>query len=167
VRLDEGRGCERFAAPKAGERKLELAMSEQDDPFTGTWRFNAKRSKLSTPLPQSWVQQIIVMRDEVWVRETIVRMDGSRTVVEVLARFDGNDYPVAGSPVADTIAYKRVSSNIISGIGKRNGDITPTETVTVTPQTRTLTLSYSIRSGTLEVANGIAVFERHIEEVRI
>ena len=70
------------------ERKLKLAVSEQGDPFTGTWRFNAQRSKLMTPI-------------------------------------------VTGSPVADTIAYEGVSSNIIFGTRKRNDDISLTETVIV------------------------------------
>jgi hypothetical protein len=94
------------------------------------------------------------------VHETIVRLDGSQTVVDVLARFDGRENEVAGSPAADTIAYKRVGSDSIAGTGKRNGAIALTETVTVTPEGRTLTLSYSIHSGALEVANGIAVFEK-------
>jgi hypothetical protein len=135
-------------------------MPEQDDPFTGTWRFSAERSTLSTPPPQSWVQQIIVTADEVHVHETIIRMDGSQTVVEVMASFDGSDYPVTGSPAADTIVYRRVSGNSISGTGKKNGAITLMETVTVAPESHTLTLSYSIHSEAHVVASGIAVFEK-------
>jgi len=90
-------------------------MFEQDDPFTGTWRFNPERSTLSTPPPQSWVQQIIATSDEVHVQETIAGLDGSQTLVEVMARFDGSDYPVTGSPAADTIAYRRVNSTRRSG----------------------------------------------------
>jgi hypothetical protein len=135
-------------------------MSEQDDPFTGTWRFNLERSTLSTPPPQSWVHQIIATSDEVHVQETIVRSDGSQTVVEVMARFDGSDYPVTGSPSADTLAYRRVSSNSISGTGKKNGDITLMEMAIVAPGNNTLTLSYSIHTGTHVVASGIAIFEK-------
>jgi hypothetical protein len=135
-------------------------MSEQDDPFTGTWKFNPERSTLSTPPPQSWVQQIIATSDEVHVQETKTRLDGSQTVVEVMARFDGSDYPVTGSPAADTIAYRRVGNNSISGTGKKDGVITLMETVTVTPERNTLTLSYSVHSEAHVVASGIAVFER-------
>jgi hypothetical protein len=141
-------------------------MYRQDDPFTGTWRFNAQLSRLSTPLPQSWVQQIIATRDEVRVQETIIRPDGSQTLVEVLARFDGKDYPVTGSPAADTIAYERASDNSISGTGKKNGVVSLTETVTVAPERHSLTLSYSIHNGGLEVARGIAVFEKDAERNR-
>jgi hypothetical protein len=134
-------------------------MSEQDDPFTGTWRFNPERSTLSTPSPQSWVQEIIATPDEVHVQETIVR-DGPQTVVEVMASFDAADYPVTGSPAADTIAYRRAGSHSISGTGKKDGVITLMETVTVSPERNTLTLSYSIHSGGHVAAHGIAVFEK-------
>jgi len=135
-------------------------MSEQDDPFTGTWRFNPERSTLSAPPPQSWVQQIIATSDEVHVQETIIRLDGSQTVVEAMARFDGGDYPVAGSPAADTIAYRRVNDNRISGTGKKDGVPTLMETVVVTPESHILTLSYSVHGEGHVVASGIAVFER-------
>ena len=146
----------------AAKCKLGIAMSEQDDPFTGTWRFNPERSTLSTPPPQSWVQQIIATSDEVHVQEIIVRSDASETVVEVMARFDGSDYPVTGSPAADTIAYRRADSNRISGTGKKNGDITLMETVTVTHESNTLNLSYSIHGDGHVVASGIAVFEKEV-----
>jgi hypothetical protein len=144
----------------ASKSKLEARMPEPDDPFTGTWRFNPERSTLSTPPPQSWVQQIIATSDEVHVHEIIIRPDGSQTIVEVMASFDGSAYPVTGSPAADSIVYRRVSSNSISGTGKKNGAVTLMETVTVTPESRTLTLSYSIHSGAHVVAHGIAVFEK-------
>jgi hypothetical protein len=135
-------------------------MPEQGDPFTGTWRFNAQLSKLSTPSPRSWVQEIIASPDEVEVHENIVRPDGSQTVVTVLARFDGREYPASGSHAADTIAYTRVDRNSILGTGRKNGVITLTETVTVSPASQNLTLRYSILGGAEEVANGVAVFEK-------
>jgi hypothetical protein len=136
-------------------------MSEQDDPFTGTWRFNPQRSTLSTTPPQSWVQEIIATPDEVHVLETIVRLDDPQTVEEVMARFDGADYPVTGSPAADTMAYRRTSSHSISGTGKKDGVITLMETVTVAPERNTLTLSYSVHSAGHVVSSGIAVFEKN------
>ena len=94
------------------------------------------------------------------MQETMVKSDDSQTVVEVMARFDGSDYPVTGSAAADTIAYRRVNTNNISGTGKKNGVITLMETVTVAPERNTLTLSYSVHSEAHVTASGIAVFER-------
>jgi hypothetical protein len=80
-----------------------------------------------------------------------------------MARFDASDYPVTGSPAADTIAYRRVSSHSISGTGKQNGAITVMKTVTVAPESHTLTVSYSIHGEGHVVASGIAVFEKDAE----
>jgi hypothetical protein len=135
-------------------------MPEQGELFTGAWRFNAKRSKLSTPTPQSWIQEIVVTRDEIVVHENIVRSNGEKSVVRVWARFDGSDYPVSGLPIADFIAYTRVDNYSISGTGKKNGVVTVNETITVAQDGGTLTLIYSVQTGASPVARGLAVFDR-------
>jgi len=135
-------------------------MLEQGEPFTGTWKFSALRSKLSTPLPQTWVQKIVATRDEIVVHENIVRSNGAKSLVRIWARFDGSDYPVSGLPIADCMAYKRINSHSISGTGKKNGIVSLTETVTVTPDGRSLTLVYSVQTGASQVSRGIAVFEK-------
>jgi hypothetical protein len=130
----------------------------QSDPFTGLWIFSTERSNLSTPAPRGWMQQINATSAEVKVREEIIRSDGSQTVVTVQARFDGKDYPVSGSPAADTIAYTRVDANHIAGTGKKNGSVPLKETVTADPEDGTLTLTYSLYGGAREIASGVAVF---------
>ena len=120
-----------------------MMKSSQPDPFTGTWIFSAERSRLSTPPPRSWAQQIDATSEEVRVREEIIRADGSQTAVTVQARFDGEEYPVSGSPAADTIAYIRASRNRIAGTGKKGGSVSLQETVVAAPEGGTLTLTYS------------------------
>ncbi len=139
-------------------------MAESNDPFTGTWKFTAQKSKLSTPLPKSWVQEIVATRDEIVVHEDIVRLNGPRTRIRIWARFDGTDYPVNGSPILDTIAYTRVNSHTVSAIGKKGTVMAVTETVTVAPDGRILTLVYSYQSGTSPIARGVAVFEKTVSE---
>jgi hypothetical protein len=131
------------------------------DPFTGTWIFDSQRSKLSTPSPQSWVQEIHATDDEVQVEERITNQSGSKSAVAIRARFDVRDYPVIGSSVVDTIAYEREGSKIV-GTGKKNGGISIRETVVVSEETL-LVLTYAIFVGDKEVASGIAVFVRSPE----
>lgn len=128
------------------------------DPFTGTWIFNPKRSKLSTPPPQSWVQEISATYYELRVEEKITSRDGSRSGVVIEARFDGGDYAVVGSALVDTFAYEREGSKII-GTGKKNGAVSIRETV-VASEGPIITLTYSIFAGDKEVASGIAIFEK-------
>jgi hypothetical protein len=137
-----------------------MSDSQQDDPFTGTWRFNAERSKLSTPAPRDWIQRIVVSADQVLVQEDIMSASGSQMVVSVHGRFDTKEYAVSGSPLADTISYARVDRHKITGTGRKNEGVSFRETLTVSPADGTLTLSYSIYAGIREAANGIAVFEK-------
>ena len=131
-----------------------------NDPFTGTWKFNARKSTLTDPTPRRWIQTIVATEEQLVVREEIVRANGAASEVKIWARFDGADYPVLGSPLADFIAYERVERNSISGTGKKNGVITFTETITVSPDGKLLTLVYSLQTGASQVARGVAVFER-------
>ena len=135
-------------------------MIDESDPFTGTWKFNTQQSSLDTPLPRTWVQAIVATTDELVVRETIIRADGSATEVRVWARFDGTDYPLNGLPFVDFIAYQRANRNRISGIGKKNGVVVLNETVTVDEAGKVLTLIYSIQNGTSSLATGMAVFDK-------
>jgi hypothetical protein len=134
-------------------------MIEQGDPFSGIWRFNPHLSKLSTAFPQSWLQEISAGPDEISVQETIVRLDGTKTFLGVQAKFDGRDDTVEGSPLVETIAYRRIDRNTISGTGKKQGMVSLTETVTVSRDPGTLTLTYSVHHGSKVVADGVAVFE--------
>jgi hypothetical protein len=140
--------------------KIRISVSHPD-PFTGLWIFSAERSKLSAPAPRSWTQQINATSDELQVREEIVRSDGSQTVLTVQARFDGEEYPVSGSPAVDAIAYRRVDANRIAGTGRKNGRVSLRETVIADPNDGTLTLTYSLYGGDREVANGEAVFQKN------
>jgi hypothetical protein len=134
-------------------------MPTESEPFHGTWRFNPQLSKMCTPAPHSWIQEIHASPDEVAVREEIIRPDGTEIVLRVQARFDGADYPVEGSPAVDTIAYTRTDRHAICGIGKKNGRVSLTETVLADPEQRTLTLIYNYLLGERTVAHGVAVFQ--------
>ena len=133
-----------------------------DSPFSGAWMFHSEWSKLTTSPPRSWIMQIEATSDAVNERAVVVGSDGALTVVTIQARFDGKDYPVTGSPLADTIAYTRVDAHHISGIAKKNGCISIRESVATSPEGHILTLTYSIYGDVQEVANGIAVFERAV-----
>ena len=111
-------------------------MSEKD-PFTGKWEFRAERSTMNAPGVRSWVQ---------WIE----------------ARFDGKEYPVRGSSMVDAIAYTRLDRCNISGMGKKNGNVTLRETITAEPDGRALTLTFAIFSEEREVANGVAVFQKEV-----
>ena len=130
------------------------------DVFTGTWVFSAARSVLSTPMPQSWVLQIIASESDVSHREEITAFDGSQATVALNAKFDGADYAVSGSPLMDTLSCTRLASHVIASTGKKAGAVTLTDTLTASLDAEVLTLTYSIFDGSEEIAKGTGIFER-------
>jgi hypothetical protein len=130
------------------------------DSFTGTWRFNAARSTLSTPAPQQWTQEVVAGRAGLSVREAFTKVDGTETSLSVQAAFDDSDYPVEGSAAIETMAYTRPHPNTIIATGKKGGAVCLTETVTVDVAAGTITQRYQVYRGADVVATGVAVFER-------
>jgi hypothetical protein len=133
--------------------------SIENEPFAGKWRLNAKMSSMCTPTPHSWIQEISSGTEEVVIREEIVRPNGTGIMRRVRARFDGTHYPVEGSMAVDTIAYTRSDRHAISGIGKKDGRVSVTETFLADPNEGTLTLIYNYLLGENSIAHGVAVFE--------
>jgi hypothetical protein len=94
------------------------------------------------------------------IREHISRPDGSQTAVSIDAQFDGNDHPVTGSPIIDTIVYTRTAPNRIVATGKNNGIVTLTEVISAGPDGQGMMLIYVIYRGSQPVATGTAVFHK-------
>jgi len=89
------------------------------DPLTGTWSFCAGKSDAAGV--RSWVQWIEVAGEEIRVREEVEGAAGAMANVLIEARFDGLEYAVRGSSLADAIAYTRVDRHKVAGVGKKNG----------------------------------------------
>ncbi|HEV2115763.1 MAG TPA: hypothetical protein VGR48_07050 [Terriglobales bacterium] len=130
------------------------------DLFTGSWKLCPEVSRLGNRVPQSWTQRLEVTGDAVSVQEEMVFAGGAVMKTAAAAKFDGRDYPVQGSPLADTMAYTRVNEFQISGTGKKGGVITLTETAAVSSDGNTLTLTFCLHPGTPQAAESSAVFRR-------
>jgi hypothetical protein len=103
---------------------------------------------------------VAVTSSGIRIREHISRRDGSQTTVSIDAPFDGNDHPVTGSPIIDSISYTRTAPNRIVAAGKNNGTITLTEIISAGPDGLGLMLIYVIYRGSQPVATGTAVFHK-------
>jgi hypothetical protein len=132
----------------------------EKDLFTGKWRFVPDRSALAMPVPLQWIQQIEATARGISVVETITYASGRFSTVSVHARFDGNYFPVAGSPLADEIAYLRIDAWNISATAKKQGAVTITEIATVSEDLKALAFRFSIHAPDGKAALSLAVFER-------
>jgi hypothetical protein len=127
-----------------------------EDIFTGSWQCNLQESRLSR-VPRCRIQRITVSGDAIDVQEDIENHDGTTTQVRVEAKFDGMDYPVIGSILADSMAYTRYG-NVISGTAKKSGAVSLQETVQADGSRMVTNLA--IFAAGKQVASGVAVFDK-------
>jgi hypothetical protein len=130
------------------------------DPFSGVWELDPSRSRLTGSPPRLWVQTIAATRETVHVSEQIILADGTKIEFSFDAGFDGADYPIAGSPVADAITYKRLDQFRIAGTARKDGRVSMTDVLQVSPDGKTLTMTYVIGGGSGFGTSSMAVFKR-------
>lgn len=135
-----------------------------DDPFSGVWKLNLSKSMLPPPVPKSQMVHIKAGSGSIEIREEIDNQQGGPTEVSVKAKFDGKEYPVDGSPFADSVIYERVDSHTIKGIAKKDGKVVSHETVILSKDGRTMTGTYTARDPSGKPVTATAVFERVVKE---
>jgi hypothetical protein len=131
-----------------------------EDPFSGLWTLVPEKSALAGREPRQWTERLDVGDETIRVREEIAGADGRSLTVTVDASFDGRDYKVTGSPLADVIAYTRPARHRIEGVAKKNGRVVLTESVTASEDGRLLTMGYVMRLPDGRDVTSVAVFKR-------
>ena len=97
------------------------------DPFVGTWKLNLAESKYDPgPAPKSATVKIEASEGGISYTSEGVDAEGNPTHVEFSAKYDGEDYPVTGSPLAETVAIKRIDSHTLEVTGKRGEEVVVT-----------------------------------------
>ena len=139
---------------------LSMSLGAAEDPFSGAWKLNPSKSKLSPPVPKSQTARVEVDASGIRISEEIVSDKGERMNITVDARFDGKDYPIKGSPYADAVSYQRVDRFTIKGVGKKAGKVIMHETVVVSQDGKTMTGTYSGTDATGKNVTAVAVFEK-------
>jgi hypothetical protein len=139
---------------------LSLLLQAAEDPFSGVWKLNLSKSKLSPPIPKSQIARVAARASGIRISEEIVTDTGERMNISVDAKFDGKDYPVNGSPYADGVSYQRIDRFTIKGVGKKAGKVIMYETVVVSPDGKTMTGTYSGTDASGKQVTAIAVFDK-------
>jgi hypothetical protein len=116
------------------------ALARASDPNVGQWKLNAEKSKGA--LFKSGTVNVEAAGDGVKITVDLVRADGTPSRWSFTANYDGKDNPVTGSsPFGNTVALTRVDTHTTKVTSKQDGTVTVTQTVVISPngQTRTLT----------------------------
>jgi len=135
--------------------------SSPDDPVLGTWKLNVEKSKF-VPGP-GWQSQIRVYQTTaagVLVTWTGLDAKGEKMQVSYTYKYDGRDYPMAGSGSYDTLNAVRVDALTVKSEEKRSGKTVGIAMRTVSPDGKVLTITDEGTNRKGQAFSQVLVFDR-------
>ena len=125
---------------------LAVGLFAAENPFAGTWKLNAAKSKLagSGIGPSGGVR---VESDGATYKASVDTTDekGQPVKYDYEATLDGKPSKVTGSAAINELSLKRANAHTIDATGKKDGKLVYTDKRTVSPDGKTYTIS---RTGT-------------------
>ena len=127
----------------------------------GEWKLNLEKSKYSPgPAPKSLMLMFEPAGKGVHLKTDQVNADGSRASTEYTANYDGKDYPLKGSAIADTVSLKRVDSRTVMRTDKKGGKKMATFKAVLSKDGKTYTVDVKAVTPKGEPVKNHLVFER-------
>ncbi|MBI2753824.1 MAG: hypothetical protein HYX46_09975 [Betaproteobacteria bacterium] len=137
------------------------AAAQSKDLTLGTWKLNVEKSKFSPgPAPKSLTVMIEASGKGRHVTTEAINADGSRTGTEYTAYYDGKDYPLKGSIIADTVSMKRINARTFVRTDKKNGKTMSTFKIAVAKDGKTYTVDVKSVTPKGEPVKNFLVFEK-------
>jgi hypothetical protein len=135
--------------------------AQASDPRIGTWKLNVAKSKYSPgPAPQALTVTVEPSGQGEKVTTEFVNADGTRTATEYTANFDGKDYPLTGSQIADTVSLKRSNARTTVRTDKKGGKVAQTLRRVVSKDGKTMTVTTKGTNAQGQAVNNVALFEK-------
>lgn len=133
----------RFLKMSAVVLAMSLSLFAAESPFSGTWKLNLAKSKMSAPLPKSDIAVVDADENGVKLTEDVIDDKGQPLKITWEAKFDGKDYPVTGDPSSDSVSYKRVNANTLKSQTKKNGKVATDATIVVSKDGKITTVNFT------------------------
>ena len=137
-----------------------LLAAAPPDPILGTWKLNPARSKFNPgPAPRSQTRTYAETPTGIQVTIKSVGRDGRSSTIEFPDRYDGKDYPIKGSEIADALALVRINDYQAEATMKHAGKVVATAKRLITDEGKTLIISYKETQSEHPVDNNL-VYDR-------
>jgi hypothetical protein len=121
-----------------------LLAAASPDPVLGVWKLNLSKSKFNPgPKPRSQTRTYANTPEGVQVTIRTIAANGHSSTIEFPDRYDGKDYPMKGSEVADALALVRINDYLAEATMKHAGMVVATAKRRVTDEGKTLIIDYS------------------------
>jgi hypothetical protein len=140
---------------------MSLSLFAAESPFSGTWKLNLAKSKMTPPVPKSDMAVVDADENGLKLNEDVITDKGESLKISYEAKFDGKDYPVTGDPSSDSVSYQRVNANTLKGTLKKGGKVTTDATVVVSKDGKITTVNYTDYSQATP-ANGTSVYDKQL-----
>ena len=130
-------------------------------PGDGTWKLDTQKSSFSPgPAPQALTTTFESNGDSVKWKSERTGADGKKAVSTYEAKFDGKDYPIVGSPTADTVTLRRIDARTTERVNKKDGKVVTTERREVAADGRSYTTTITGTTADGTPVNTRLVFDR-------
>jgi hypothetical protein len=130
------------------------------DQQSGTWKMNPGKSKYSPgPAPKSVTLKIESEEDNIKLSADGIDAAGNPTHVEYTAKYD-KDYPVTGSPNADTVVVKRIDASTTQSTLKKAGQVVMTVHSVVSQDGKTRTSTFKGKDGQGNDVSNVVVYDK-------
>ena len=138
------------------------AVSAQPAPsIIGTWKLNVEKSKFNgVPAPKSQTVTFANVGDSLKVVAKIVNADGTNSESEYTAKYGGQDVPLKGSAIADTVSIKQIDALSALRTDKKGGKEVQTIKRELAKDGKTFTAIVSGSNAKGEKVTNTVLFER-------
>lgn len=132
----------------------------QNNPQMGTWKLNEAKSKIAAGAAKNHTVVYESAGDDTKVTVDGVDGDGNATHNEWTGKFDGKCYAVTGDATSDQRCYKVINSHTMSLTGKKNGKVTLTGRIAVSPNGKMRTVTTSGTDAKGKRFKTVAVYDK-------
>src|SRR5207245_6601671 len=140
---------------------IESLSARSRYPRIGTWKLNMAKAKYSPgPPPQSQTLKVEPSGQGEKVTSEVVAADGTRTTTQYTANFDGKDYPLTGSQIADMVSLKRIDVRTTERTDKKGDKVMTSITRVVSADGKTMTATVKGTNAQGQSTSNVAVFEK-------
>jgi hypothetical protein len=137
-----------------------LLAASTTDPVLGTWKLNLSRSRFNPgPAPRSQTRTYVQTPNGIEVTIRSIDLKGRSSTIEFPEKYDGKDYAVQGSDVADALAMVRINDYMAEASMKHGGMVVATARRLITDEGKTLVISFKELSSEHPVDNEL-VYEK-------
>ena len=133
--------------------------SEKPSLMLGTWKFNPAKSQFRGPAPTT-ITTIEQSDDSVKLTTDTITPQGQVSHIEWIGKFDGKDYPIKGTPNADTRAFKRVDDYTYERTDKKDNRVVQSERIIIAADGNSRTTYTTLTDPKGQTVHVTAFFDR-------